>query len=430
MKNKLFYLLAVLFAAGMFVACEEPDINGGETPGDPTDGPAVNDSVPGEEGKDTVEVNPTGRVVFEKYDYCVGGQFYRVSDNGKYAVGASDLSHTAFVYMIENDSIFCLNPEYEENPEYSHLVRATAMDASDAGIVVGQYAFDDTYARPAYYNISNETWTELELPAGTKGAIKEVGSLYGEATCISADGKFISGYIISFMDNGKNRRNVACVWKRTNDDELNPVYQIQLRIDTEADKIHCNGDWSRHMSNDGKWLGGVSSARSGCFNVGIWENKGEGSLLERTWLIGKEDWIRTEDDNNDGVIDDEDGGDTTIVQYVWAGQVSGISPNGEWIVGYHNYNGTGIIPDELAEKGVKDYPNVGFRYNTVTKELQDSIQIGLPTVVFDDGSMIYYTGGGEIINGASLDKTIECGTYVVAVEGLGQMNMPMLYINK
>lgn len=414
MKN-LFYFGAFVAFMGFFMACEPV---GPEQPENPEQDTTQQDTT----------VVRTGVLTFEDdvYEYCGGGEFYRVSDNGEYVVGSSELTHAAFVYVVAKDSMFCLNPECVENEEFSHLVRATAMDVSDAGIVVGQYAFDDTYARPAFYNISASSWTELELPEGTKGSITEDGSLYGEATSISADGKFISGYIISYMDNGTSRRNVACLWERTNDDELNPTYKLQLPIDTEAGKIHCNGDWSWHMSNDGKWLGGVSSAKSGCFNVGVWENKGEGSLLERSWLIGQEDWIRTEDDNHDGIIDDEDGGDTTICQYVWAGQVSGISPSGEWIVGYHNYNGTGIIPDELANQGVKSYSNVGFRYNTITKVLEDSLQT-LPTVVFDDGTMITNEGGDKIINSSSVDKRVKCGSYIVPI-GYGVINMPMVII--
>ncbi len=374
-------------------------------------------------------VDAEKRLMFEDYDFCVGGEFNRVSDNGKYVVGSSVISFAAFVYDVEKDSIFCLNPEWEDASPNAHLVSATAMDVSDAGIVVGQYAFDDTYRRPAIFNISTETWTELEIPEKTK-TITEVGSYWGEATCISADGKYIGGYVISHMDNGRSRRNVPCVWERTNDDETAPEYALQMPIDTEADKIHCNGDWAWCISNDGRWLGGVSSAKSGCFNVAIWENTFDNTLLERTWLIGKEDWIRTEDDNGDGIIDDEDGADTTIVQYDWNGQVSCISPSGEWIVGYHNYNGTGIIPDDVAATGVKSYSRVGFRYNTITKELTDSIPFGLPVVVFDDGEMIYYKEGEtSIILSASQDKKIQCGSYVVVEDGLGAMNMPIVVLD-
>ena len=201
-----------------------------------------------------------------------------------------------------------------------------------------------------------------------------------------------------------------------------------MPVDTEADKIHCNGDWAWHISNDGKWLGGVSSAVCGSHNVAIWENKGDGSLLERTWLIGKEDWIRTEDDNGDGVVDDNDGGDTTICQYLWAGQVQCISPSGEWIVGWHNYNGTGIIPEEDATS-IKSYPNVGFRYNTITKELEDSIVDGIPSVVFDDGEIIYYQNGeSSIVLSSSVDKKVQCGSYLIDVENLGVQNKPFIKI--
>ena len=197
------------------------------------------------------------------------------------------------------------------------------MDVSDAGIVVGQYAFDDMQVRPAFYNIATGLWTELERPANVVGKITEPGSLYGEATSISADGKYIGGYVIAQMDNSTRskqvRRNVACVWVRTNDDELNPTYELHKPIDEVHTKIMTQGDWAWHMSDNGQWLGGNSSANSGCFNVAIWENNYT-DTLERNVLIGKSDWDRSEDDNGDGKIDDEDGADAG--QYFWNGIVS------------------------------------------------------------------------------------------------------------
>ena len=357
---------------------------------------------------------------FEDYDFCYGGLFNKVSNNGKYVVGYTDASmggsHTAFVYFVEEDSVACLNPEYEKNPEFSHLVAASAMDASDNGIIVGRYAFTDTYSRPAFYNIATNTWTELELPANIKGKLTADASQYGEATSISADGKYIGGYVIGKMDNSTIAtivpRNVPCVWVRTNDDETNPEYKLQMPIDDDHTKISCNGDWAWHMSDDAKCLGGNSSAKSGCFNVAIWENNFNDSILDRQIIIGKDDWDRSEDDNNDGNIDDEDGADAG--QYWWGATVSCISPNGEWICGYHSFNGTGYASSELTP--------VGFRYNTITKELQDTLPFGRPTVIFDDGSMIY---DNTNIMSSSDDKEVQCGTYVMSWE-MGQTSMPFI----
>lgn len=366
--------------------------------------------------------NAQRKVTFENVEYCTGAIFNKVSNNGKYVAGyaSSDLggSNVGFVYLVEEDSMVVLNPEWEAHAEASHLVSAAAMDASDAGIVVGHYCFDDTYRRPAFYNLATKTWTELERPADIVGKITSSGSLYGEATSISADGKYIGGYVIAKMDNSTRNelvpRNVPCVWVRTNDDELNPEYKLQMPIDEDHTKISCNGDWAWYMSDDAKWLGGNSSAKSGCFNVAIWENNFNDSLLDRQILIGKEDWDRSEDDNEDGVIDDEDGADGG--QYWWGGSVSAISANGEWVVGYHTFNGTGYADSEL--------PAVGFRYNTVTKVLEDTLFAGCPTFVFDDGEMIFDKTG---IMSSSDDKEVQCGTTVIAVEGLGQLNVPMLY---
>ena len=365
--------------------------------------------------------NSQKRVTFEDVEYCTGAIFNKVSNNGKYVAGyaSADLggSDIGFVYLVEEDSMLVLNPEWEDNIEKSHLVKATAMDVSDAGIVVGQYAFDDMQVRPAFYNIATGLWTELERPANVVGKITEPGSLYGEATSISADGKYIGGYVIAQMDNSTRskqvRRNVACVWVRTNDDELNPTYELHKPIDEVHTKIMTQGDWAWHMSDNGQWLGGNSSANSGCFNVAIWENNYT-DTLERNVLIGKADWDRSEDDNGDGKIDDEDGADAG--QYFWNGIVSCISPNGEWIVGYHTFNGTGYNDVEISTP-------VGFRYNTKTEVLEDTLFAGCPTVVFDDGEMMFTNTN---ILSSSNDKKVQCGTSVIAVDGLGQLNIPML----
>ena len=371
-----------------------------------------------------IDLSAQKRITFEDVDYCTGAIFNKVSNNGKYIAGyaSSDLggSNVGFVYLVEEDSMLVLNPEWEDNIEQSHLVKATAMDVSNAGIVVGQYAFDDMQVRPAFYNIATGEWTELERPANVVGKITEPGSLYGEATSISADGKYIGGYVIAQMDNSTRskqvRRNVACVWVRTNDDELNPTYELHKPIDEVHTKIMTQGDWAWHMSDNGQWLGGNSSANSGCFNVAIWENNYT-DTLERNVLIGKADWDRSEDDNEDGKIDDEDGADKG--QYFWNGIVTCVSPSGEWIVGYHTFNGTGYNDVEISTA-------VGFRYNTKTEVLEDTLFAGCPTVVFDDGEMLFTTSG---VLSSSDDKKIQGGTAVIAVEGLGQLNIPMLLIN-
>lgn len=364
-------------------------------------------------------VDAQKRLTFEEYDFCIGGVFNKVSNNGKYVAGYTDAgmggNNTGFVYLVEEDSIICLNPEWEDNLEFTHLYAASAMDVSDAGIVVGRRSFDDQHSYPAFYNIETGIWTKLECPDNVK-QLKVTGSLHGEATSISADGKYIGGYVIARMDNStvadEVRRNVACVWVRTNDDVLNPVYELQQPIDEDHTKIMAQGDWAWHMSDDGRWLGGNSSNAAGCFNVGVWENHFNDSLLERNVLIGKDDWDRSEDDNEDGVIDDEDGAD--FGQYWWGATVSCVSPSGEWIVGYHSFNGTGYADSEL--------PNVGFRYNTKTGVLEDTLFAGCPTVVFDDGEMMFTNSG---IMSSSVDKNVQCGTYVMTWE-MGQTSMPMI----
>ena len=369
------------------------------------------------------------QVTFENYEFCFGAIFNKVSNNGKYVAGyaSSDLggSDIGFVYLVQEDSMIVLNPEWEDYAEQSHLVKATAMDVSDAGIVVGQYAFEDKQVRPAFYNIATGEWKELERPADIVGKLTSAGSLYGEATSISADGKYISGYVIAKMDNSTRTklvsRNIPCVWVRTNDDVANLEYKLQLPIDFDHTKITTNGDYVWHMSNDGVILGGNNCNQAGCYNIAIWENNFT-DTLKRSVLIGKYDWDR-EDTNENGKIDAE--GDELDApyddQYWWTANVSGVSSNGEWVVGYHTFNGSGYLNGEPLMG--ETLPAVGFRYNTKTKVLEDSLLAGRPTFVFDDGEMIFDKTG---IMSSSDDKAVQCGTTVFAVEGLGQLNIPML----
>lgn len=367
--------------------------------------------------------NAQRRVTFENVEYCIGAIFNKVSNNGKYVAGYAEAalggSNVGFVYLVEEDSMVVLNPEWEDHAEASHLVSAAANDVSNDGIVAGHYCFDDTYRRPAFYNLNTNTWTELERPADIVGKITAAGSQYGEATSISADGKYIGGYVIAKMDNSTPGtlvpRNVPCVWVRTNDDELNPEYKLQMPIDTDHTKIVGNGDWAWHMSDDARILGGNNSNKAGCFNPVIWVNNFNDSLLDRQVLIGKEDLDRSEDDHGDGVIDDEDGADGG--QYFWDGIVSCVSSNGEWVVGYHTFNGTGYSDVAISTA-------VGFRYNTKTQVLEDTLFAGCPTFVFDDGEMIFDKTG---VISSSDDKEVQCGTSIIMVEGLGQLNVPMLY---
>ena len=366
------------------------------------------------------------RITFEDVEYCTGAIFNKVSNNGKYIAGyaSSDLggSDVGFVYLVEEDSMLCLNPEWEDNIEQSHLVKATAMDISDAGIVVGQYAFDNQLVRPAFYNISTGVWTELERPTNVE-KLTASGSLFGEATSISADGQYISGYVIAKMNNSTRQklvlRNVPCVWVRTNDDELNPTYELQKPIDVDYTKITTNGDFVWHMSDDGIILGGNNNNQAGCYNVAIWENNFT-DTLQRSVLIGRYDWDR-EDSNGNGKIDRE--GDILDAplddQYHWQGIVSCISPNGEWVVGYHTFNGTGYSEVAIMNP-------IGFRYNTKTKVLEDTLFAGCPTVVFDDGEMIFDKTG---IMSSSDDKKVQCGTAITTIEYLGQLNTPIIILN-
>ena len=50
-------------------------------------------------------VDAEKRLTFENYDFCVGGVFNKVSNNGKYVAGYTDAgmggNNTGFVYLVE-----------------------------------------------------------------------------------------------------------------------------------------------------------------------------------------------------------------------------------------------------------------------------------------------------------------------------------------
>ena len=61
-----------------------------------------------------MSLNAQKRLTFEDYDFCGGAVFNKVSNNGKYVAGYSSSSYgganTGFVYIVDKDTIYCLNP--------------------------------------------------------------------------------------------------------------------------------------------------------------------------------------------------------------------------------------------------------------------------------------------------------------------------------
>lgn len=356
--------------------------------------------------------------------FTMGGYFAKVSNNGEYAVGFSGMTQAAFMYSRATNELICLNKEWDDE-ENGHLWSAAAYDASNGGIVVGRYTFVRGYSLPAYYNVKTKVWTRLPLSPDLSNP-EESGSLScdqnGAATSITSDGRVIGGYIYSKLDNSKGPKvvalPVACQWVRVNDDAENPVYELQLPIETDHTQIMTQGDFAFHMSDDGKWMGGRNTSYSGCFNPAIWENVGEGEKLERTLLRGRlMGW-----DYDGETSFEEDTVGASVGQYFWTGNVNCISTSGEWIVGEHSYNGTGYADTEL--------PSVGFKYNTITGEMTDSLFGGIPSFVFDDGEVIFGSAYGNNILGSSDDKTLQAGSAVIAVEGIGALNIPYLRMEK
>lgn len=253
--------------------------------------------------------------------------FDAVSDNGTYVLG----NHPTLYYT------FYLNTQTGEITRIEYDGAVVGKDISNDGVIVG--SFDDPTAivydagKPVICRVpgiyKDGQWKALDrLP----GASLNGGGFDGNATCISADGKLIGGYLPSIQS---AFRYVPVIWNENG----NIIKQLPTTGKNAGAKINF-------MSNDGSVAcGWLEDAMYG--QVAIWKNDelvslpaGTGSGLYVTpngIFVGGMYTSAVGDARQDPFIWSENTGLVNIENHEDAtGSVTSISDNGRIIIGYSN----------------------------------------------------------------------------------------------
>lgn len=110
------------------------------------------------------------------------GTIFGVSSNGEYAVGTDDIYYTGcFLWTKQTREFTSI-----DGAEY---VNDVANDGTCVGAFYKETLDGDVTSVPGYYK--DGKWTELPLPSDKLYA----GNMNGMAVAISADGKYIAGYV-------------------------------------------------------------------------------------------------------------------------------------------------------------------------------------------------------------------------------------------
>ena len=67
---------------------------------------------------------------------------------------------------------------------------------------------------------------------------------------------------------------------------------------------------------------------------------------------------------------------------------------------------------------------------TLPQDMNAVLYVPDKAVVKINSEVYYQNGESSIVLSSSADKKVQCGSYVIAVDGMGAMNMPFIYISK
>lgn len=235
------------------------------------------------------EVSKSVKVYMLDDEICTGASINGVSNNGEYAVGFSpEFTKQSFIWKKSTGQVSLIDGSLNNESE--------AYDVSDDGTVVG--CFKDPYSLdkdglpvlvPGYWK--DGEWTKVET---IKGLTFVGGGLDGTITSISSDGKIMSGLLR--IEKGTHS---PAIWKN---DKLEPLFE---------EKLLGQGAASFAMSEDGTVLGGWAEHHSGARSASVWVNGKMTRITGEVW-------------------------DDKIDQSFFGGEVTDISPNGKYVVGYHS----------------------------------------------------------------------------------------------
>lgn len=250
-------------------------------------------------------------IYFDEEDVCFGGSFNAVSPNGNFVVGHSeDFSGSAFIWSRQTGEISLLNGgAYEDN--------AMANAVSDDGTVAGNFKDENSpAANGGYPTTVPGYWKDgqwYKLPR-VKNIPDKGSDMNGMAMAISADGRFICGYI---PQSTSDTRMVEVIWK---DGELQPV---------STEKLYNVGNTAYSFAVEGKIICGAALHDDGSRSPAVWIDG------EMTRIAGEKS--ATE-------ISEETGEDVGFFD----GVARCVSENGEYVAGYFDETGTGYASNAFV----------------------------------------------------------------------------------
>ena len=222
------------------------------------------------------------------------GTVYGVSANGEYAVGYDDFLGTcAFMWTRSTG-------KFEEIDLASML-----MDVADDGTAVGNYWVEipgndngAVASRPGYYK--DGVWKSLPILRNETELTQGVGDaddMNGCAMAISADKKFIAGYITDTYI----YKLYPALWQWNEENQEYDLIKTFENIQENIDALDCPYGWVvKDMSDDGSIITGFSEWGSGARSAAVIINDEEKRLtclkdpMEVYEETGEEQWLDAE----------------------------------------------------------------------------------------------------------------------------------------
>ena len=244
--------------------------------------------------------------LWEDFDgemYTPVGVMYKVSANGKYAVGYDGIIYAGAVYYWTAD-----------DPEGLLFInqgnnRISLSDVANDGTMVGSFEqrkSDDSETKeicyPGYY-VVGEGWTQLPVPEKYSQYYGKESDFLNEARAITPDGKYIvgnlyvtQGYKQTIFGITESAYLLPCLWTKNDEGkyELTNVYRdiwknsLQYKdgeLVAAKDSVNFQSFYVWDISNDGSTIVGVNTAGSGGQNPAIIRN---GQMIQ-LFNCGEED---------------------------------------------------------------------------------------------------------------------------------------------
>lgn len=344
----------------------------------------------------TAQDLPTGKYVsfapIEMYGMEVPmmGAFHKVSPNGKWAIGSDDsgMIGWSFIYSVSDDRLTTL-----EDPSMTEKYYIVADVAND-GTMVGAYTNDAGELVPGIRKSAESEWEPLPVPAEHMPAHSSA-TAFSSARCVSADGSVIAGHL------------------RMSDYMLHPVLWVNGELkEFPNEGATGQGFYVYDMTEDGSVIVGMNNA----------ENGGQNPAYLKDGVVTN--IVDCDDDEtltfNGGIINSIDA----------QGNMYGYWQNDEGIMQALTYNET---------DGLQWVENAGMQVAACSDGTHifgmASAMYGPACVLVDDEvkslSDIYDIDGVDAmvtVTDCTADGSVVVGGEMAAIEGLGAVNTPTLFI--